>query len=275
MSTHFYFVNDSLVHADEACLLVGDMAIQRGYGIFDYFKTLGGHPLHLEEHLNRFLYSAEQMRLDMGRSRDELRAMIATLLDRNRIADSGVRLTLTGGYAPDGYSIARPNLVITQKPLAASTISDPAQGMRLMSYPHQRQLPEVKTIDYLMAIWLQPLLREKGVDEVIYHKDGVIAECPRSNFFLVTDRDVLVTPAANVLKGITRMKVLEVAKRQMTVEEREVRLEEIPRAKEAFITSTTKQVMPVTEMDGVQVGDGKIGPVVRWLSEQLLSRTQG
>jgi D-alanine transaminase/branched-chain amino acid aminotransferase len=271
--THFSFVNDSLVPADEASLLVGDMAIQRGYGIFDFFKTLSGVPIYLDEHLDRFFYSAARMRLDAGVNRAELKLRIGVLLERNGLPDSGVRLTLTGGYAADGYSVARPNLVITQKPLTGAIVPDPAQSVRLMSYPHMRQLPEVKTIDYLMAIWLQPVLRDKGVDDVLYHRDGVIAECPRSNFFLVTDRDVLVTPGANVLKGITRMKVLEAAKGHFAVEEREVLLKELRTAKEAFTTSTTKQVMPVTEVDGVRVGDGRIGPVARLLSGELFKKS--
>lgn len=270
---HFSFVNDSLVPADEAVLLVGDMAIQRGYGIFDFFKILGGVPIYLDEHLDRFFYSAAQMRLDAGLNRAELKERIGALLERNGLPDSGVRLTLTGGYAADGYSVARPNLVITQKPLTGLIVYDPVQSVRLMSYPHMRQLPEVKTIDYLMAIWLQPVLRDKGVDDVLYHRDGVIAECPRSNFFLVTDRDVLVTPGANVLKGITRMKVLEAAKGHLAVEEREVLLEELRTAKEAFITSTTKQVMPVKEVDGMRVGDGRIGPVARLLSAELYKKS--
>ena len=211
------------------------------------------------------------MRLELAMSRDELKAAIFTLLERNGIADSGIRLTLTGGYAADGYSVARPNLVITQKPLTGPIVPA-AQGIRLMSYPHMRQLPEVKTIDYLMAIWLQPVLREKGVDDVLYHRDGVIAECPRANFFLVTERDVLVTPGANVLRGITRMKVLEVAKGHLATEEREVSLAEVRTAKEAFITSTTKQVVPVTEVDGVRVGDGRDGPVARWIGEELYKK---
>jgi D-alanine transaminase/branched-chain amino acid aminotransferase len=270
---HFVFVNDSLVPAEEASLLVGDLAIQRGYGIFDFFKTLGGTPVYLDEHLDRFFYSAAQMRLEIGMSRDALDRRIGVLLQRNGIADSGVRLTLTGGYSADGYNQApRPNLVITQRPLAGVISAEPGRCIRLMSYPHIRQLPDVKTIDYLMAIWLQPMLREKGVDDVLYHRDGVISECPRSNFFLVKDGDVLVTPGKDVLRGITRMKVLEVARGSMTVEEREVRLDEIRSAKEAFITSTTKHVLPVTEVDGVKVGNGEIGPVARWVSGELYKK---
>jgi D-alanine transaminase/branched-chain amino acid aminotransferase len=137
-----------------------------------------------------------------------------------------------------------------------------------MTYPHRRQLPDVKTIDYLMAIWLQPLLREKGVDDVLYQGDGVIAECPRSNFFLVTQRGVLVTPGRGVLKGITRMKIIEL----MAAEERDVLVDELSTAKEAFITSTTKQVTPVTGIDGKKVGNGEIGPVTRGVSQELYKK---
>src|SRR5258708_35378029 len=101
----FAFINDSMVPADEASLLAGDLAIQRGYGIFDFFKTLGGVPVYLDEHLDRFFHSAVQMRLDVGLSRDELTHRIALLMDRNDIPDSGIRLTLTGGYSPDGYTL--------------------------------------------------------------------------------------------------------------------------------------------------------------------------
>jgi D-alanine transaminase/branched-chain amino acid aminotransferase len=265
----FSFVTDKFVPAGQASLQVSDLAIQRGYGIFDFFKTLNGAALYLDDHLDRLFYSAGRMRLEVGMSREELKAVIAELMERNGIADSGIRLTLTGGYSADGYTPARSNLVIQQSPLTSAVGAEPVQSIALMTYAHQRQLPDVKTIDYLMAVWLQPLLREKGVDDVLYHHNGVVAECPRSNFFLVTAEGTLVTPAANVLKGITRMKVLEVAKGQFATEERDVLLDELRTAKEAFITSTTKHVLPVTVIDGLPVGNGMIGPLARQLSAAL------
>lgn len=267
----YSFVNDTFVPAGQASLRVSDLAIQRGYGVFEFFKTLNGSAVYLDEHLDRLFFSADRMRLDVGMNREELKAVIAELMERNKIPDSGIRLTLTGGYSTDGYSLARPNLAITQQPLAMPIAADPNRSIQLMTYSHQRQLPEIKTIDYLMAIWLQPLLREKGVDDVLYHRNGVLAECPRSNFFLVTAAGTLVTPGTNVLKGITRMKVLEVAKGQFTVEERDVLLDELRSAKEAFITSTTKHVLPVTVIDGLPIGNGTIGPVARQLSAALYS----
>lgn len=267
----FSFVNDTLVPADQASLLIGDLAIQRGYGIFDFFKTLDHRPIYLDDHLDRFFVSAAAMRLEVGKTREQLQAMLDSLIEKNGIADSGIRIELTGGYSPDGYTLTRPNLIIQQQPLGTPVTAELQTSIRLISHPHQRQLPGIKTIDYLMAIWLAPVIREKGADDVLYHWNGVVAECPRSNFFIVTAEDVLVTPVREILKGITRMKILEVAGARLRVEERDLRLEELLGAKEAFITSTTKHILPVTQIDGLPVGDGAAGPVARWLSETLYS----
>jgi D-alanine transaminase/branched-chain amino acid aminotransferase len=110
-------------------------------------------------------------------------------------------------------------------------------------------LPQLKTIDYLTAIWLQPLRKEKGADDLLYHQNGFISESPRSNFFLVKADGTIVTPTEGVLPGITRKKVLQVAKKHFNVEERAILLHELKEAKEAFLTSTTKQILPLSQVD--------------------------
>jgi branched-chain amino acid aminotransferase len=167
----------------------------------------------------------------------------------------------------------KPNLIISQSPLPGTLSGKVQPSIRLVSYPHRRQLPEVKSIDYLMAIWLQPYIRECLADEVLYHQDGSISECPRSNFFMVTADDVLVTPARGILPGIIRGKVLELARQQFAVEVRDVRIGELNEAKEAFITSTTKHVLPVSQVDGVEFGEA--GPVARWLNAELFALVNG
>lgn len=285
MTSHYTFINDEFVPAGHAALLITDLSIQRGYGIFDFFKTLGGQPVFLDDHLDRFFRSADQLRLPVGKTRDELKSIIAGLQRRNAIPDSGIRMTLTGGYSPDGYTLANPNLVITQRALDVTLSQECRETIRLIAHPHQRQMPETKTIDYLMAIWLQPLIKDRGANDVLYHHNGLVSECPRSNFFIVTADDVLATPGKNVLKGITRMKVLDLARPQFIVEgrtlrpeERDVKLEELMTAKEAFITSTTKLIIPVTHIDNIPVGkgtshEGIIGPVAKSLNRQLYSIT--
>lgn len=147
-----------------------------------------------------------------------------------------------------------------------------APPLKLVTYEHQRQLPDVKTIDYLMAIWLRPYIMEHGADDVLYHKNGIISECPRSNIFIVTKDDTIITPANNILKGVTRKHLIEIANEKFVVEEKDVLIQDVWRAKEVFITSTTKQLLPVLQFDGHLIGNGRTGKVWLWLNEQLSQR---
>lgn len=246
---NFVFLNDEFVQKENAVLHFRDLSIQRGYGVFDFFKVVNGLAVFLEEHLNRFYYSAEQMRLQVDYSKEELKDIITQLLQKNGVGDTGVRITLTGGYSADGYQLAKPNLVVSLHSFAAPTAEQREKGIKLTLYEHQRQLPQVKTIDYLMAIWLQTYIKAHSADDVLYHQNKMVTECPRSNFFIVTGNETIVTPVKNILKGVVRTKLIEAAKENFTVEERNISIDEIKTAKEAFITSTTKTILPVHQIN--------------------------
>jgi len=243
------FLNDQFVAEEKAVLHCSDLSIQRGYGVFDFFKVKDAVAVFFEEHLERFYFSAQQMRLEVGYTKNELKEIIFELLQKNGSTDTGVRITLTGGYSADGYKLSKPNLIISVRPFLQATDDQLKKGIRLVTYEHQRQLPHVKTIDYLMAIWLQPFIKQNNADDVLYHQNGIVSECPRSNFFIVTNENRIVTPSKYILKGIVRTKLIEAAKTNFEVEERELSLEEIKTAKEAFITSTTKTILPVHQID--------------------------
>jgi len=269
LSNRFVIVNDSFVPEDKAALLVSDLAIQRGYGIFDFFRIIQSKPVFTDDHLDRFFNSASQMRLPVGKTKEELKALLLELAAKNNLPYSGIRITLTGGYSEDGYTIATPNLVIVQKPLIVNKENSP-EGISLVTYAHQRQLPDVKTIDYLMAIWLRPYVLQNNADEVLYHKDGVVTECPRSNIFIVNKDQEVITPAANILKGITRKHILKIASENFIIKEKDVTIDDIIHAKEVFITSTTKQVLPVLKVDGHAIGTGKPGEISLRLREEIV-----
>lgn len=256
MTKIYSIINNDLVLKNEASILISDLSIQRGYAIFDFFRTINHEPVFLEDHLDRFFYSASQMFLDFNLNRSDIKQLIHQLIEKNNIADSGIRITLTGGYSEDGYSPAKPNLLITQ---SAFTFNNELfqKGISLITFKHQRQLPAVKTIDYLMAIHLQPFIKAQNADDVLYYHENKVTECPRSNFFIINERDEVSTPSKNILKGITRKKILGFS--DLNIRETTVLLEDIKTAKEAFITSTTKNVLPVLEIDGIAVGDGKPG----------------
>lgn len=267
MSKLYVWVNDSFVSSDHALVNITDLAVQRGYGIFDFFKTIDGRPVFLEDHLDRFFRSAVLMRLEMKQSRDEIRNKIHQLIEKNAISDSGIKIILTGGFSPDGFNIAEPNLIITQAEFQIPrTMSE--KGVAVITHEYQRQFSNAKTLDYLQAIWLQPVLKEKKADDVLYHSNGLIRECPRANFFIVTKENEVLTPESNMLKGVSRKHILEIASGMYKTEAREVSLEELRNAKEAFITSTTKNILPVVQVDGRTLGNGSPGEVTRALANE-------
>lgn len=268
MNPIYSIVNDEFVLKNEASILISDLSVQRGFGIFDYFRTIKYEPVFLEDHLARFYFSASEMFMDVGHKPAELKKIIHQLIDKNKIPDSGIRITLTGGYSEDGYSPATPNLLIIQSPFTFDKEKFD-KGIKLITYEHQRQLPQVKTIDYLMAIRLQSFIKKNNADDVLYFNENEICECPRSNFFIVTKHDEVITPAKNILKGITRKKILDFPAFKMN--EGIIKPADLLDIKEAFISSTTKNILPVLMIDGREIGEGKPGKITRKLYEHLLS----
>jgi len=224
-------------------------------------------PIFLKDHLNRFFNSATEMRLNVSFSSDELKNIISTLIQKNDLPSSGIRLTLSGGCSEDGYQISDPNLIITQNPLKLQDENVFNKGFKLCTFEHQRQLPQVKTIDYLMAIWLQPFIKSRTADDVLYFKNNIITECPRANIFMVTKDEKIITPKANILHGITRSKVLQIASNHFTAVEQDVSLIDLQNAKEVFITSSTKKILPVTQVDDVVFNNRFPGPVTKKLAQ--------
>ena len=266
MSNLICFANNNFIPLSEAALPVGDLGVQRGYGIFDFLRVSNNSPLYWDDHLERFFHSAKEMRLPVGLLKADIKSIISELLQKNKLPHSGIRIMLSGGISPDGYQIVTPNLVIIQQPLIPPPDQINEKGYILASYPHQRQMPHVKTTDYLMAIWLQPWLKERGADDILYQQNGIVSECPRSNFFIITKENKIVTPRRNILQGITRKQVLRLAVANgMIVEERDISLDDIRLAKEAFIASSTKRIVPV-----VQVDDSVFAPCTKESVTRLL-----
>lgn len=245
------YVNGAFIELQNAVIPVSDLGLQRGYGVFDFLRVKEQHPLFLNAHIDRLYRSLEIMRLQVPYSKEQLKDIIAELVSKNKFTHSGIRITVTGGASPDGYTPVEPHIIIVQQPIAAPPDELPTGDYKLVTHAYRRQMPEVKTTDYLMAIWLQPWIKEQNANDVLYHWNGNITECPRANFFIVTQNNTLVTPADGMLKGITRANILAVAKDIVTIEERNLTLQDIRTAKEAFISSSTKRIIPVTMVDDV------------------------
>lgn len=259
------FINNDFFEEDKAVIQASDLALQRGYGVFDFFRTRNNKPLFFDDYLTRFFYSAKEMFITVSLNREQLKEAIFKLMEKNDIPDSGIRITATGGYSPDGYSPVEGNIIIQQQPLILPHKEKYTNGVKIITYDYMRDLPGVKSINYLMGVWLQKQVKEKLVDDVLYFKNDIISEFPRSNVFIVTGDGQLLTPGNNVLAGITRKKVLEIAKDIIPTSTRDITVAELKNAAEVFMTSTTKRVLPIVEIDSKKIGEGKPGKITSLL----------
>lgn len=252
---------------------LNDLLIQRGYGIFDYLRVVDNKPLFVEDHLDRLYQSAAIMHMEVPQSKESILKIVLELVAKNDMPYSGLKLIVSGGDSSDGYSLEKPRLTIIQQPLPVPSNSFSVNPFILMSHPFQRQLPQVKTTDYLMAIYLQPKLKAFGGHDILYTNDGMLRECPRSNFFLISEQGNIVTPKDDILKGITRKNILASARENgIEVEERPIALEEIKTAKGAFIASSTKRIIPISKIDESVIATDS--PILEKVFNMLVQKEQ-
>jgi D-alanine transaminase/branched-chain amino acid aminotransferase len=261
------YFNGEIVAAEETKIHISDLAFLRGYGIFDFLRAINGQPVFIEDHLDRFETAAKIMGLTIPESRETLREIIAEIIRLNPNELLGIKMILTGGYSPDGFTPAeKSNFLVTAKPFV---FSDPALGQKLMSYEYQREIPEVKTLSYIPPIKMLPKLRAMQADDFLYFKDGLISESSRSNVFIVRKQNV-ITPKTGILPGITRKYVMKACQGIFELEERDVTLAETVTADEVFITSSNQRIVPVIQIDNQVINDGQPGVITKKLQSLLL-----
>ena len=267
----YVFVNGQFLPQEKASIPVNDLAVLRGYGVFDFFLVKNGLPLFFEDHWNRLQQSAAEMNLNVPFSREEAQEMLLALYTQMPYELAGARITLTGGCSPDGYLPGdMVNSLITLTPLAPFPKTLPEKGIGLMTIDYRRPFAKAKTIDYSMGIKMLPHAKAMGFQEILFVQNGWVSECPRSNILAITQEEILITPSEGALEGITRKRILRHAESFLQVEVRQVQLHELLEAKEVWISSTTKGIWTVGNIDGIMIGDGKPGHVAKKLYGMLL-----
>ena len=265
------FINDRFMKLEDAHLHISDLSIQRGYAAFDFLRTLDFKPLFIDDYLDRFFRSIELLQLNTEFNKQQVKKIIHQLIEKNNLPVSGIRMMMTGGYSPGGYEPATPNLVITQQILQVPPTDDLKPGIKVITYEYQRDLPRIKSINYLVGVWLQQKVKEKNAADVLYYKNNLVTEFPRSNIFIVSKQGELITNEKNILEGITRKKVLELAADKFPVKLKDITLDEIKNAAEVFMTSTTKRILPIIQVDETLINQGQVGQMTKALHTSFLS----
>ncbi|MFA6403337.1 MAG: aminotransferase class IV [Salinivirgaceae bacterium] len=262
------FNNGNYVPISQITIPADSLAVNRGYGAYEFFGVHNGKPFYLDRHLQRFANSLKALRL-YSNFFDGLEEIVIELIRLNPIPDFYLKLFVLPLNASNPEKMEGGIYIfpVVFPPFSALEFET---GMPLISREYQRFLPEAKSTAYLAGqYWQQEIDLAKALD-VLFHSHGLIFETSRGNVFMVKNGRI-ITPKNGILKGITRSVVIDLVRQKgLDFVEQEIKFTEILEADEVFVTSTTKEVMPIIRIDNVQIGNGKPGPTTKWIIEEFI-----
>lgn len=258
---NIYSIDGQFIEAQQATIPVDDLSVLRGFGVFDFLRTYNGVPFHLDDHLLRLQRSARLIGLQLPHSPATLAEIVRETLARNSHRESNIRIVVTGGVSSDGITPGNDSRLLVMigevKPMPGEWYTE---GAKVITCHVERFMPGAKSINYIPAILCQNEARNQQAIEAVYvDRDGYLLEATTSNVFALRGDTLVTPPCDRILPGITRQVVLQLAREEFAVEERQLHKDEIRLLDEAFLTSSVKEVVPVVAMDSVGIGGGRPG----------------
>ncbi len=270
------YIDGKYVSEEQSVIAVNDMAVLRGYGVFDFLRTYNRRPFRLKEHIDRLARSAKLIDLALPLSHEEIYDITMETVARNPDHEEvTIRLVITGGVSPDSITPQdKTQLMVMVTGLRACPVRWYENGAAIITTNDERYIPGAKTTNYIAAILaLKRARQQQAIESVYVDRYGRLLEGTTSNFFTFIG-DKLVTPGQSILPGITRQTVLDLAQDDFDVEIRDIHQNEMRMMDEFFITSSSKEIVPVTRMDALEIGGGKPGERTRYIMKKFSEYTK-
>ena len=280
------YVNGTIRPAAEAVVPVYDHGFLYGEGVYETIRTYNRVPFLYDRHMARLRASSGRIHLDVPFSDDELADAIDRTVDAaGEMREAYIRILLTRGVGELNYdprSTPTPTTVVIVKPLDEPPARVFERGINICQVEIRRNHPAtvnplIKANNLLNnALAMQEANRRGGEEGLMCNYRGELSECSQANFFMVRGGVVLTPPSeAGLLEGITRAFLFEVGRDAgIDVREQVLYPADLATADEAFITSTTRELSPVTSIDGTPVGTGAVGDVTKRMLAGYRKRAQ-
>jgi len=279
------YVNGRYVPQPDASVNIEDRGYQFGDGIYEVVHLFDGRFIDEDLHLARLERSLREIALPMPMPLATLRMVLREVARRNRVTEGLLYMQVTRGVARRDHAFPNkpipPALVVTVKRIAPYPTNVDRWGASVITMPDLRWARcDIKTVNLLPNCLARQAAREKGAIEAVLYDEatGMVTEGAATSFWIVDEAGTIRTrPLSDaILPGCTRAALMaELRDAGIAFEEREFSMAELRRAREAFITSATSFVKPITKIDGAPVGDGEVGPVVRKLFEIFARHVKG
>ena len=270
--SHISFFNGKFIPTNEVSLNLIDnfLTVVRGYQVFTFLKTTNqGQPIFLDHHINRVFNNVDKMKMEIEESKEDVKSLVLETLKKNDCSkqECNIMITFLGGKTGDssGLIAAHPSrLLIFITPSRKHPEEFYINGISVGLIEHARSNADIKSpMTYGPALLAQNTLAKDGAyNEILYTDKGRVLEGTTFSFFIIKDDESVVTSKADgsILSSITRLVLIDILKNnQINVEERDLTLDEVYQSKEAFVASSTRDVIPVVSIENNAIGDGKIG----------------
>lgn len=261
------YLNGRFVPREEACLPIMDRGLLFADSVYEVIPAFAGIPFRAEQHLDRLQRSLDAIGLKNPLSRDRWREALTRLCEGCTDQDHSIYIQVTrGAYATRAHRLPpedRPNVIAFTTPLGTRDPRIAREGITAITLPDLRwHRCDIKSTNLLANVMAQAEAARNGVDDAIFVRDGFAREGTASNLFLVLEGLLLTPPNSDeILPGITRDLVIELAvdagipHAEASIDEAELR-----QASEVWLTSSTREIAPVVELNGNPVGEGIPGP---------------
>lgn len=274
------FLNGRFLPLEQATVPVLDRGFIFGDGVYELIPVYSRAPFRMDEHLARLERSLAAVRIANPYARDKWRSIILELVAKQPWEDQGVYLQVTRGVAKRDHAFpagVEPTVFAMSNPLVNPPQELVEKGVAAVSAPDNRWLRcDIKSISLIGNVLLRQASADAGAAETILFRDGILTEASASNVFVAKNGVVLSPPKSNlILPGITYDVVVEIAQQLgLPLEFRDIREAEARAADELWVTSSSKEILAVVELDGKPVGEGRPGPLFRraWESYQEFKR---
>ena len=263
------FLNGKLLPIEQASVSVLDRGFIFGDGVYELVPVYSRVPFRLDEHLTRLERSLGEAKIRNPYSRAQWRSNIYQVIDAQTFDDQGVYFQVTRGVAKRDHAFPKslePTVFMMANPLVSPPQAQVDKGGAAVSATDNRWLRcDIKSISLIGNCLLRQMSAEAGAVETILFRDGKLTEASASNVFIVKRGVIQSPPKSNlILPGITYDVVSELARaNNLPIEFRDVGEAEVRAADEIWVTSSSKEVLAIVELDGKRVGDGRPGPVFR------------
>ncbi len=263
------FLNGKFLPLEQASVSVLDRGFIFGDGVYELVPVYSRVPFRLDEHLARLERSLGEAKIRNPYSAAQWRAHIYRLIDAQPFEDQGVYFQVTRGVAKRDHAFPKggePTVFMMSNPLVNPPQAQIDKGSAAVSAQDNRWLRcDIKSISLIGNVLLRQLSAEAGAAETILFRDGKLTEASASNVFIVKRSVIQSPPKTNlILPGITYDVVVELARADaLPLEFRDVTEADVRAADEIWVTSSSKEVLAIVELDGKRVGDGRPGPVFR------------